>query len=110
MTGKNARSPELKDLTEKARSAKKAAEAPDAGEREKADAKLLEQEALGEKLRSQRVPDRVAKPRSKVDAKLDKALEDSFPGSDPVSFVEAAGLRKEDEGLSTVRSKDPKKK
>lgn len=79
----------LKDLTEKAQSAKKAAAAPDAGEREKADSKLLEQEALGAKLQA-RHADAVEKSASGVDAKLDKALKDSFPGSDPVSIVQPA--------------------
>lgn len=82
-------SADIKDLTEKAKSAKKAAAAPDASEREKADSKLLEQKALGEKLRA-RHADATDKSSSGVDAKLDKALKDSFPGSDPVSIVQPA--------------------
>ena len=39
-----------------------------------------------------RSPGRPSKPDD-ADAKLDKALKDSFPGSDPVSFVEAAPLK-----------------
>ena len=79
----------LKDLAAKAQSAKRAAAAPDAGAREKADSKLLEQKALGEKLRA-RHPDAGGKSTSGVDGKLDKALKDSFPGSDPVSIVQPA--------------------
>lgn len=104
MATKNKASSELEDLNEKARSAKKAANAPNASEREKADSKLAHQEALGEKLRGKREDGPAGKTHSEVDAKLDKALKDSFPGSDPVSFVQAAGARKEDEGLSTVQA------
>jgi hypothetical protein len=37
-----------------------------------------------------------------VDGKLDRALEDSFPSSDPVSFVQAAPVKKADESLKTI--------
>lgn len=103
---------ELRDLGDKVRNAREAAERDGAGEREKADLKLLEQEAQAEKLRlkhaqksggaaaARQGPD--ANPDSKLDRKLDKALKDSFPGSDPVSFVEAAPLKTADKNLSTV--------
>jgi hypothetical protein len=45
-----------------------------------------------------------------VDGKLDKALKDSFPGSDPVSFVEAAPIKDGDRALPTVPDKDPNDK
>jgi hypothetical protein len=102
---------ELRDLGDKVRNAREAAERDGAGEREKADLKLLEQEAQAEKLRLKHAQKSGAaaarqgadaKPDSKLDRKLDKALKDSFPGSDPVSFVEAAPLKPADKNLSTV--------
>ena len=83
----------LSDLNDKLQNAKQAAKSGDAGEREKADLKLLEQEVTAEKLKAKR-PAQKHKAESDVDAKLDKALKDSFPGSDPVSFVEAAPKKK----------------
>ncbi len=83
----------LSDLNDKLQNAKQAANSVDAGEREKADLKLLEQEVAAEKLKAKR-PAPKHKAESDVDAKLDKALKDSFPGSDPVSFVEAAPKKK----------------
>ena len=104
---------ELSDLKDKVQNAKEAADAPEAGDREKADLKLLEQEAAAKKLKAKRPmqPAKKADP-SDVDAKLDKALKDSFPGSDPVSFVEAAPIKKHDRALSTVPNEDevPKSK
>jgi hypothetical protein len=97
----------LRDLTDKLRNAKEAAERDDAGKREEADLKILEQEVQAKKLRARRPakpvrsPSRPSKPDD-ADAKLDKALKDSFPGSDPVSFVEAAPLKEGDASLSTV--------
>ncbi len=38
-----------------------------------------------------------------LDKKLDEALEGSFPGSDPVSFVEAAPVKERDRSLPAVR-------
>ena len=102
---------ELSDLKDKVQNAKEAAKAPDAGDREKADLKLLEQEAAAKKLKAKRptAPDK--KPaESDVDAKLDKALKDSFPSSDPVSFVEAAPIKKQDRDLPTVPGKNETKK
>jgi hypothetical protein len=78
----------LSDLNDKLQNARQAAKSGDAGEREKADLKLLEQEVAAEKLKAKR-PAPKRKAPSNADEKLDKALKDSFPGSDPVSFVEA---------------------
>ena len=105
---KNARA-KLKDLNEKLHGAKEAADADGAGALEKADLKLLEQEVVAEKLKAKR-PEPSTKSPTSVDGKLDKALKDSFPGSDPVSFLEAAPIKKADRSLSTVPDEEPKKK
>lgn len=78
----------LDDAHAKLDSARKAAERADAGEREKADLKLHEQEAIGQKLRARHPRKPAAATRSEPDRKLDQALEDSFPASDPVSLVQ----------------------
>jgi hypothetical protein len=98
----------LSDLNAKLQNAKEAAKAGDAGEREKADLKLLEQEVAAEKMKTKRPPQK-QKAESEVDAKLDNALKDSFPGSDPVSFVEAAPIKPADRKLSTVPDEDETK-
>ena len=106
MPAKNEKA-ELNDLRDKLRNAKDAADTRDAGEREKADLKLLEQELAAKKLKAKRPSPEAKKPASTdVDAKLDNALKDSFPGSDPVSFVEAAPIKKQDRALSTVPDDD----
>ena len=97
----------LTDLKAKVKNAKETAQGGASGEREKADLKLLEQEVTAEKLKAKRPPTPNKKAESEVDAKLDKALKDSFPGSDPVSFVEAAPIKKQDRALSTVPSEEP---
>jgi hypothetical protein len=99
----------LNDLNDKLQNAKDAAETHDASKRDKADLKLLEQEVAAEKLKAKRPAPKTPKAESEVDAKLDKALKDSFPGSDPVSFVEAAPIMKHDRKLSTVPDEDDKK-
>jgi hypothetical protein len=93
---------ELNDLNDKLRDAKAAANSGAAGEREKADLKLLEQEVLAKKMKAKHAADPKKVDPKDVDAKLDKALKDSFPGSDPVSFVEAAPIKKHDRALPTV--------
>ena len=95
----------LSDLTSKLANAREAANAPQSGNREKADLKLLEQEVLAEKLKARRPAHQAKPPSSEVDAKLDKALKDSFPGSDPVSFLEPAPIKDADRALSTVQPK-----
>jgi hypothetical protein len=99
----------LSDLNDKLQNARQAAKSGDAGEREKADLKLLEQEVTAEKLKAKRPPQK-QKAESDVDAKLDRALKDSFPGSDPVSFVEAAPINPGDRKLSTVPDEDDESK
>ena len=98
----------LDDLKDKLRNAEQAANSDEAGAREKADLKLLEQEVTAEKLKAKRPAPKKAKTDT-VDAKLDKALKDSVPGSDPVSFVEAAPIKKQDRALPTVPNEDEKK-
>jgi len=95
----------LDDLKGKLQNAKEAARSDDAGKREKADVKLLQQEVTAETMKTRRPAKPEEKPES-VDAKLDKALKDSFPGSDPVSFVEAAPIKKHDRALPTVPDED----
>jgi hypothetical protein len=103
---------ELNDKAAKLRSAQVVADAPGATDKDKADLKLAEQDVIAEKLRVRRTNERATSPtekaKSKVDAKLDEALEDSFPGSDPVSFLEAAPIKAEDMPLSTVPQVPPK--
>ena len=87
----------LDDLKDKLQDSKRSAHMPDASKRDKADLKLLEQEVTAERLKAKRpTKEKADTPRDDVDAKLDKALKDSFPGSDPVSFVEPAPARKRD--------------
>jgi hypothetical protein len=99
----------LQDLKGKLHGAKEAANADGAGDLEKADLKLLEQEVVAEKMKAKR-PAPTAKPPSTVEGKLDKALKDSFPGSDPVSFLQAAPIKDADRDLPTVPDKDPKRR
>lgn len=67
------------------------------GNREASDLKMMEQELLALEQRIARAESKPHgakdRPRSlddTLDRKLDAALVDSFPGSDPVSFIEAA--------------------
>lgn len=105
---------ELKDNVEKLRNAKKVAAAPDSSERDTADLKILEQEVQAQRLQMKRdagkpeesgvVTAKPGEPVEKVlDRKLDAALKESFPGSDPVSFVQAAPVNPEDEQLTAVK-------
>jgi hypothetical protein len=97
----------LSDLNDKLQNAKDAAHSEDAGKRETADLKLLEQEVAAEKLKAKRPEPKKKKAESKVEEKLDKALKDSFPSSDPVSIVEAAPIKKQDAaGPSAASHKD----
>ncbi len=99
----------LKDLTKKLHGATEAANADGAGALAQADLKLLEQEVVAEKLKAKR-PEPSTKVPTSIDGKLDKALKDSFPGSDPVSFVQAAPIKDGDRALPTVPDKDPNDK
>ena len=98
---------EQADLEAKVSEAQSAVDAGTASAREQADLKLLEQEALARKLQARHPPKKAA-PGS-VEDKLDRALEDSFPSSDPVSFVQAAPVKKADEGLETIPAGNRKK-
>jgi hypothetical protein len=97
MPARKDRHSELFDLNDKLRSARKAAKRNGAGARHKADLMLLEQQVAAEKLRVQRPSRRatssVGSKLANVDAKLDRALKDSFPGSDPISSLEPAPPR-----------------
>jgi hypothetical protein len=100
----------LSDLKGKLKSAQEAANTPGAGGRVKADLKLLEQEVAAERLKAHR-PEAPAKPAAAHgEAKLDKALKDSFPGSDPVSSLQAPPFRKSDHTLGAVRTEPVKTK
>src|SRR5258708_26663016 len=95
---------ELEDKADKLRSARTAAKAPDASDRDRADLKLIEQDFIAQKRKTERQSRRGSDPHAhpkpasnateKMDQKLDAALKDSFPGSDPVSFLEAAPAKK----------------
>lgn len=111
MSAIDAMQKELEDCELKLSSAREAAAAPDASEKDKADLKLLEQEYLaaqgkvrrGESADSGKAKDHPSDPRKKLDKKLDEALKGTFPGSDPVSFVEAAPVKEEDRSLPDVK-------
>lgn len=100
---------ELADAKAKLKSARAAAAAPDASERDKSDLKLIEQDYLALENRRKRDAAAAAKgagadARKKVDRQLDRALEETFPGSDPVSFVQAAPLKEADATLTSVEA------
>ena len=110
MSAIDATQKELEDFELKLNSARKAAAAPDASEKDKADLKLVEQEYLAAQAKARRAEsggvakakDHPSDPRKKLDKKLDEALKGTFPGSDPVSFVEAAPVKEEDRSLPDV--------
>lgn len=89
---------ELHDAKQKLGNARQATKSGRVGKRAKADLKLLEQEAAGKKLKAVDAMRRESKlaRQGKTgtgkdrESKLDRALKDSFPGSDPVSFIQAA--------------------
>lgn len=82
-----------------------------ASERETSDMKMMEQELLALEQRIGREETGKKKPSrsqsgsltEKMDRKLDAALKDSFPGSDPVSFIEATPVKQGDESLTEVK-------
>lgn len=95
---------EIEDKAAKTRNAREAAEAPDASDRDKADLKLMEQDLQAARQKSKRsggAKDAATVPtggsKKTMERKLDAALEDSFPGSDPVSFVQAAPSERDDD-------------
>lgn len=99
---------ELEDLEQKLSSAREAATAPGATEKDKADLKLIEQAYLAAEQKARRAPDsgsdhQPTDPKKKLDKKLDDALKGTFPGSDPISFVEAAPVKEEDHSLPDIK-------
>ena len=101
---------EIEDKAIKMRNAREAAEAPDASDRDKADLKLREQDLQAARQKSKRSGDAKDTPtgggaKKTMERKLDAALEDSFPGSDPVSFVQAGPSNKEDDDASPEAAK-----
>ena len=100
---------ELEDIELKLRSAREAVGRAGATEKDKADLKLIEQEHLAVQQKDRRQSN-ASKPapehldgKMALDKKLDEALKGSFPGSDPVSFVEAAPVNEQDRGLPAVK-------
>jgi len=98
---------ERDDLQAKIASARKAGSGSD---REASDLKMMEQELLALEQRMARAekssPESTDKLKGqsagdKLDKKLDAALKDSFPGSDPVSFIEAAPAKPGDDAHKT---------
>jgi hypothetical protein len=106
MPATDPRQQELEDLEQKLGSAREAAAAPGATKKDKADLKLIEQEHLAAKQKARRAPDndpQPTDPKKKLDKKLDDGLKGTFPGSDPVSFVEAAPAKEEDRSLPDIK-------
>lgn len=103
---------EIEDKTAKVRSAQDATKAPGASDKDKADLKLAEQELLAKELKAQRGD--TAKPKQpenleeKMERKLDSALEDSFPGSDPVAYVQPTPAKGKDRDLTSVKASNRK--
>lgn len=101
---------ERDDLQVKIASAR---EATGPSDRETSDLKMMEQELLALEQRIGRAGSekatgsggtRAASPTEKLDRKLDAALKDSFPASDPVSFLEAAPAAPVDESVTQVKT------
>jgi hypothetical protein len=106
---KEPRQQELEDIELKLHSAREAAARGEATEKDKADLKLIEQEYLAVQQKERRQSSAGDASRSRLDSRkaldkqLDEALEGTFPGSDPVSFVEAAPVKERDRSLPAVR-------
>jgi len=101
---------ERDDLQAKIDSAR---EATGPSERETSDLRMMEQELMALEQRIARPEpetktvshgDKSKSPTEKMDKKLDAALKDSFPGSDPVSFLEAAPMAPSDESPTPVKA------
>lgn len=105
---------EIADKALKLRNAQEAVHRPEASERDQADLKLIEQDLLAEKMKARRgaahkgsgSPSPPASLKDRMEKKLDAALKESFPGSDPVSFVEAAPVNEGDRDLTAVKIND----
>lgn len=112
MSSRDVMEKELEDIELKLESARQAAAAPEASERDKADLKLIEQECLAARRKAYRGlggdsdEKHPTDAKQKVDSKLDEALKQSFPGSDPVSFAEPAPVKETDRSLPEVKLAD----
>lgn len=103
---------ELEDKAEKVRNARASAERPRATAREKADLKLLEQDYLAEQQKARRsksartkgtASKKLPSQSDRTEKKLDAALKDSFPGSDPVSSLEPSPVNKRGRNFRPVK-------
>lgn len=105
---------ELEDIELKLRNARAAAAAPGATEKDKADLKLIEQEHLATQAKAARHAREVGHksesqptdPAKKLDKKLDAALKDTFPTSDPVAVSEPAPVKEHDRALPEVEASE----
>jgi hypothetical protein len=113
MSASDPRQKELEDIELKLHNARQAAAAPDASERDKSDLKLIEQEYLAAQQKARRAPEGASKPdeqpsdpRKKLDKKLDTALKDTFPSSDPVAIAEPTPVKDQDRALPEVKASE----
>lgn len=104
---------ELEDIELKLRGARQAAAAPDASERDKSDLKLIEQEYLAAQQKARHARESAGKPneqpsdpKKKLDKKLDSALKDTFPSSDPVAVSEPSAVQDQDRTLPEVKASE----
>ena len=111
MPASDAMQKELEDIEQKLRSAREAAAGPDATEKDKADLKLIEQDYLAARQKAKHAGSGAAKPqgqstdpKAKLDKKLDTALKDTFPSSDPVAVAEPSPVNKQDRALPEVKA------
>ena len=102
---------ELEDIELKLRSARAAAAAAGATEKDKADLKLIEQEYLAARQKAKHASSEAGKPqgqpsdpKAKLDKKLDAALKDTFPSSDPVAVAEPTPVKGPDRTLPEVKA------
>jgi hypothetical protein len=113
MSASDPRQTELEDIELKLRNARQAAAAPDASERDKSDLKLIEQEYMAAQQKARRAQEGAGKPaeqpsdnKKKLDKKLDAALKDTFPTSDPVAVSEPSAVKEEDRALPEVKASE----
>ena len=112
MSSEVTRQKELEDVELKLAGARQAAAAPDASERDKADLKLMEQECIAARREAYRPrgsgndAKQATDAKQELDNKLDEALNQSFPGSDPVSFTEPTAVKEADRSLPEVKLAD----
>jgi len=101
---------EVEDIELKLGNARKAAAAPDASAKDKADLKLIEQDLVAARQKARHVQEGGAKPKEqptdpkkKLDKKLDDALKDSFPTSDPIAVAQPTAVQEQDRSLPEVK-------